>query len=162
MSRPPREGGAGGESQSSVAMAWLRAGARTGMIMLGVGLILYPFLPGFCSVTDTSDTGGGALGCALTTIMLLYVGQISIIVGSLVPQERETKLPLLPGLSQKQRRLIVAALLIQAVAIVVGLVGTPFIDLVGLQVWIPAYLVGWALIVAAWGWLIVGVLKRSD
>jgi len=159
-----RGGESSQEGQSSVVLTWLRAGARTGMVILGIVLVVSPFLTRFCPIIDTSDTSGAGAGlaCALVTIGFLYLGQSLVIIGSLVPPDHETRVPLLPGLPWKQRRLVVAAVLIQVAAIVVGLVDIPLIELVGVGVWLPSYFIGWSLIIAAWAWMVVDGLPTRN
>lgn len=129
-----------------------RAVGRTALVLLAIAALAWPRTAGFCPVADGSDTGGGAMGCAIAALGLYFVGQVLFAVGSMIPDRTEPPPWLVPGLDGRQRRLALAGL-------VVSVGGVGFEAIVAPPVTGATYALGWVLLVAAWGWKAVAYVR---
>lgn len=119
-----------------------RAIARTGLLLVAIGAMVRPRMAGFC-IVDTSDSGGGAMGCAFAALGFYLLGQLCFAAGSLIPDDGETPPWLLPALEGDQRRLVVAGVALSIGGSVLDAIVSP--PITGLF-----YYLGWGLLIAAW------------
>lgn len=117
---------------------------RTTLISLSLISFYFAGRIFFTPFSDTSDTGGGALGYALAYLSLTFLGILLFAIGSVVPGDDPTRLPTIPSLDSSQLLLVRAAIAILIIGVPLAIVsGRPGLMFLGGLIAIMVLLLAW-------------------